>query len=293
MLSVLIVNWNTKGMLCNCLDSLAAAEPPLPTEVIVVDNASTDGSPEAVRASYPRVTLIESGANLGYAEGNNLAFSRCQGDWILLLNPDTELGPDTLAVALQELAVRPGCACLSVKFFGPEGELQRSVRGFPTFAGVLGQLTGLDRLFPRSQLGSYSQRWFDYDREGYADQPMGTFLLFRRSALERVGAGDRLFDPSFPIFFNEVDLLYRLRAAGFDCWYTPKTSICHHHGASTRLVKRSMIWESHRSLVRYFFKHTQGVERLFLPLVAVASYTAAFIRAKGFHGGFRPQHHNL
>jgi GT2 family glycosyltransferase len=114
---------------------------------------------------------------------------------------------------------------------------------------------------------------------------MGTFLLFRREALPDP---KHPFDEGFPIFFNEVDLLFRMKSAGWDCLYTPNAQIFHHGGESTKQVKKSMIWESHRSLVRYLRKHSGTVaSRLGLPFVAAAIYAAAFVRAKGYHAGFR------
>lgn len=293
MLSVLIVNWNTKELLRNCLASLEAHPATVGQEVIVVDNASSDGSADMVATEFPAVQLIASRANLGYAKGNNVAYRQAQGEWLLTLNPDTEVQEGTLDLAVATLAKKPSYGCLSVRFIGPAGETQKSVRGFPTLLGIFGALTRLDRFFAHSALDSYSLPRFDYETSQACEQPMGTFLLLRRSALHKSGAGQDLFDEQFPIFFNEVDLLARMKAAGFGCWYLAEASILHHHGASTKKVRKSMIWESHRSLVRYFLKHAGPGERLLVPLVALAAYTAAFLRAKGYDAGFRPDHHNM
>ncbi|MCW5937375.1 MAG: glycosyltransferase family 2 protein [Fimbriimonadaceae bacterium] len=293
MLSILIVNWNTRDLLLACLRSLWRFRPVFEVETIVVDNASGDGSAEAVESEFPWVRLVRAGRNLGYAAGNNLAFLNAQGDWLLTLNPDTEFDDDTLQRSVETLIDKPTYGALGVRLVGPEGETQRSVRGFPSLAGVLGAATGLDRLFPSSPLGSYSLPTFDYAADGPAPQPMGTFLLFRRAALEAVGDPSRPFDERFPIFFNEVDLLYRLGQAGWPCWYSSQCHVRHHHGASTRQVRKSMIWESHESLVRYLHKHSRGPQRLLLPAVALAVRAGAFARAKGYHAGFRPDHNNL
>ena len=117
---------------------------------------------------------------------------------------------------------------------------------------------------------------------------MGTFLLFRRTALETIGSPKRPFDESFPIFFNEVDLLYRLDNAGWKCLYTPVARIKHYGGESTKQVRKNMIWESHRSLIHYFRKHHgTGFGAVGLPFLTVAIYLAAFVRAKGYHVGFK------
>lgn len=293
MLSILIVNWNTREMLRACLTSIVSKQVQIPLEIIVVDNASHDGSAEMVVAEFPQITLIRAPGNLGYAEGNNLAFAAAKGSWLLTLNPDTEVPEGVLDSAVLTLAQHQNCASLSVRFIGPEGEIQQSVRGFPSIPGIFGALLRLDRRFPTTALGDYTLPHFNYQRSQFAPQPMGTFLLFRRSALEQVADVSAPFDPQFPIFFNEVDLLYRLSEAGWKCWYEASLSIFHHHGGSTRQVKKSMIWESHLSLIRYFAKHLRGVDRLMLPLISAASRGAALVRAKGTHAGFRPEYHDL
>lgn len=262
-------------------------------EVIVVDNNSQDESEAAVREQFPDVNLIQTGANTGYAAGNNIAFSQAKGDLLLTLNADTEMYEGTLDTAIRELQAHHDCGVLSVKFRGPEGEVQSSVRGFPTLKNLFGEILGIAKRKPGTEWASYSLPDFDYQKSQYAPQPMGTFLLFKREALEKVGSAKKPFDEQFPIFFNEVDLLKRLDDAGVKCWYCTETEVFHHHGSSTKQVRASMIWESHRSLVRYLKKHLRGAARIFLPLAALASYCGAFVRAKGYHAGFRAEHHNL
>lgn len=293
MLSVLIVNWKTRDLLEKCLASLAKYPPKIPIEIIVVDNDSGDGSAEMVQTQFPGVILILSGGNIGYAMGNNLAFSVARGEWLLTLNPDTEFSDDSLQRALEILAKNPAWGALGIRLIGPDGETQKSVRGFPSIAGVFGEVLGLDRWWPSSVFGSYSRRDFPYDKSGEAPQPMGSFLLFRRVALAAVGDPAFPFDPQFPIFYNEVDLLYRMREAGWPAGYTPDASVLHHHGSGTRQVRPSMIWESHLSLVRYFTKHLRGPARWLLPLIGLASRLAACVRARGVHAGFRPDPHHL
>lgn len=288
MLSVLIVNWNTKDKLRSCLASIRKFPPDEPFEIIVVDNASSDGSAEMVRSEFPSVSLIASSTNEGYAKGNNRAFGVAKGDWLLTLNADTEFEDDSLQKAIRELAFKTEYGALAIRLVLPDGKTQRSVRGYPTVTNLFGEVTGLAKAFPKSRLASYSLPGFDYSEPGPAPQPMGTFLLFRRAALEAVGDPSAPFDERFPIFFNDVDLLKRLMAAGWPCWYSAAAHALHHHGASTSQVRKSMIWESHKSLVRYLGKHARGLAWLALPFVAIASYAVAFVRAKGYHAGFRP-----
>ncbi|MDR3689150.1 MAG: glycosyltransferase family 2 protein [Fimbriimonas sp.] len=287
MLSILIVNWNTKDLLRVCLKSIDAFPPSCDYEIIVVDNFSKDGSSEMVRAEFPRVQLVASTVNTGYAKGNNIAFSRANGDWLLTLNPDTEFVDQSLDAALEHLAANPGAGALGIKQVSVDGDIQQSVRGFPTVIGILGDMTGLGARYG-GRLDSYRLTRFDYTCEQPAPQPMGTFLLFRKAALASIGSTAAPFDEAFPIFFNEVDLLYRLASNGWECLYTPKAKIKHHGGESTKQVRSSMIWEGHRSLARYLWKHHgNGLGVVGLPFVTLAIYVAAFARAKGYHAGFR------
>jgi len=288
VLSILIVNWNTRDLLADCLRSIQAHPPTRPFEIVVVDNASSDGSAEMVRQEFPEVILIASPVNTGYAKGNNNAFAVAKGDLLLTLNSDTAFLDDSLDRAADILEAHPKAGCLGVKQVGIDGAVQQSVRGFPTVLGIFGDVSGLG-----AKLGgtwdAYRLARFDYRQEQTAPQPMGTFLMFRRAALAAIGDPAKPFDEEFPIFFNEVDLLYRLKKAGWDCLYTPNASIKHYGGESTKQVRKSMIWESHRSLVHYFRKHRgTGLGRVGLPFLAAGIYAAAFVRARGFHAGFRP-----
>ena len=133
-----------------------------------------------------------------------------------------------------------------------DGQLQRSVRGFPTPLSVLWELVGLSRLLPQSRFfGAYRMTWFDYAHVAPVDQPMGTFLLLRGETLAAVG----LLDLAFPIFFNEVDWCLRCRRAGWQIYFTPNVEIIHYGGASTAQVGAAMAWESRRGLLRFYAKH--------------------------------------
>ena len=287
MLSVLIVNWNTRDLLRSCLQSIHKFSPTEPYEIIVVDNASSDGSAEMVAKEFPETRLIASQTNTGYARGNNLGFAAANGEWLLTLNPDTEFLDNSLDKAIEILRAHNTIGCLAARLTYPDGRIQRSVRGWPTALGILGDFTGLGRRLPSSRLGSYRLTGFDYAREQAAPQPMGTFLLFRRQALETVGDPKKPFDEAFPIFFNEVDLLYRMHQAGWDCLYSPEVRVVHHGGESTKQVRKSMIWESHRSLVRFLKKHYRTkLNAPGLALFAGLIYVAAFVRARGYDAGF-------
>ncbi len=210
-LSVLIVNWNTRDLLRSCLQSLRRYPLREPMEVWVLDNASCDGSAQMVQQEFPEVRLIVSDCNLGYAAGNNMLIQKAQGEYLLLLNPDTEVTEGALDTALRYMQAHPEVGALGAKLIHPDGRVQRSVRAFPEPQAVLWEYLGLARLFPRSRrFGAYRMTWFTYEQIAEVDQPMGTFLMLSRRAVEDVG----LMDEQFPIFFNEVDWCYRAKARG-------------------------------------------------------------------------------
>ncbi len=278
VLSIAIVNWNTKDMLLDALDSIYNAPPTFLFQVIVVDNASSDGSSNSVRNQFPLVDLISNSDNKGYAEGNNQAIERAGGEFVLLLNPDVLLPAGGLELAVDFMREHPKAGALGVRQVHPDGKLQRSVRGFPTPSAVLWELVGLSRLFPRSKrFGAYRMTWFTYDRVEEVDQPMGTFLLMRREAIREAGP----LDLQFPIFFNEVDWCLRCKRAGWQIFFIPDVEIIHYGGASTVQVGAAMAWESRRGLLAFYRKHYNTP--LLAPLralIAIASYPHAWIQSR-------------
>jgi len=277
-LSIVIVNWNTRELLLGALKSIYDALPSFPFEVIVVDNASADDSVEGVARGYPDVRLIANLENLGYAKGNNQGFEASSGEFILLLNPDVVLPPGGLEKAVCLLEARKDVAALGVRLVDPDGTVQRSVRGFPTPAAVLFEATGLSRLFPNSRtFGAYRMGWFGCDVEAEVDQPMGTFLLIPRKAIDEVG----LLDERFPIFFNEVDWCCRAKQKGWKILFSPIVEVVHYGGSSTKLVSARMAWESRNSLLAFYRKHYRSL--LFTPvywLAAAASWLQAYFTSK-------------
>jgi len=280
MLSILIVNWNTRDYLRACLSSLEIACADLEYEIIVVDNDSKDGSADMVRSLFPRVQLLASTENLGYAAGNNLAYKHSRGHLIWLLNPDTEVlpkAPQQLVAFLEQSTPRGAVASalIDVRTKKP----QKSCRTFPTPSALWVEACGLAKRYPRSRrFGFYRMGWWRYHDARRVQQPMASSLLLRRAAIEaiydaKIGG---LFDEEFPIFFNDVDLCWRLEKRGWEIWYLPDAEVLHHGGASTVQVKPAMIAESHRSLRRFYEKHYRGV---LPPLIYGA--TVALIEAGG------------
>jgi GT2 family glycosyltransferase len=249
-LSVIIVNWNVRDLLRTCLHSLKDLAPD--SEVIVVDNASCDGSVEMLRAEFPDVRVIANATNAGFGAANNQALKESSGRYVLFLNPDTEVRPAAIQRLLAFVDQRPRAACVGPMLLNPDGSVQSSRRGFPRLSTFLVESTVLQRYLK----GLPSLRRF-YRSEAATDGPqqvdwlVGACLLVRRSALDEVGP----FDERFFMYSEEMDLCYRLRQAGYEVWYVPEAEVIHHEGASSRqdLFRRNVHF--HESRYRFFEKH--------------------------------------
>jgi GT2 family glycosyltransferase len=255
-LSAIVVSWNTRDLLRCCLESLRRVRASLAAEgreaeIIVVDNASGDDSASMVRTEFPEVVVIANSWNRNYAAASNQALEISQGDYLLLANPDTVIPERAVPELIGFLEERPGAGAVAPRLLHPDGRAQASVRGFPTPAALFGEITGLAKLLPRSAWGGYRWRADSVAKAHEVDQPMASCLLIRRAALDAAGG----FDEQFPLFFNDVDLCFRLRSAGWSIWYDPRVRVTHHGGASTRQVRPRAVWQSHLGLVRFYQKH--------------------------------------
>lgn len=270
-LSIAIVSWNTSALLAACLRSINKFPPKEDFEIIVVDNASDDFDEGAFLAEFPDVHLIRNADNAGYARGNNQAMHAASGDYVLLLNPDTEVTEDAIEALVTFMETHKQAAAAGAKLVRPDGTIDRSVRSFPYPGPIACEFLGLSRLFPsRPFFGAYRMTSFAYDRVAEVDQPMGSALILNKEAVCDVGN----MDEAFPIFFNEVDWLYRAKQKGWQVYFVPHATVIHHGASSTKQVRRrKMVRESHRSLLLFYAKHFRG--RVFAPIYY---FTVACIR---------------
>jgi GT2 family glycosyltransferase len=252
-LDICIVSWRARDLLRACLHSVVGN--PEASDIVVVDNASADGTAEMLHADFPTVRLIANEENRSFAAGNNQAIRATRSPFLLLLNPDTEVQPGALRALLDVFAEEPRAGAAAAQLVLPDDSIQRSCRSFPEPAPILYDAFGFARLFPRSQtFGRYRMTYWGYDTRREVDQPMASALALRRAALDEVG----LFDEGFPLYFNDVDLCYRLRQAGWRVIFEPTARVRHHHGQSTRLVRPAALLDSHRGLIRFYRKHYRG-----------------------------------
>jgi GT2 family glycosyltransferase len=228
--SVIVVNYNTAHLLKDMMASLRKAQGAAKTEVIIVDNASRDDSVALMRrdADFADVTLIVNEANVGFGRANNQAVRHASGRFVLLLNTDAFIQPDTLRKTLEFMEKEPGCGILGVRLTGRNGELQPSCRYFPTPWNVFLKRSGLSRWTPKARL--VDDLLWDHDSVRECDWVPGCYLLIRREVIDHVG----LFDPRFFLYFEEVDFCRTAKEAGWKVVYYPDTSVVHLGGESAK-----------------------------------------------------------
>lgn len=275
-LSIIIVTWNSEEFVGSCLESILGVADESQFEIIVVDNASSDRTISVVHQFLPRVKLIENKKNLGYAQANNQGIEKSTSEYVLLLNPDTQIQKDALGSMLRFMETNPEIGALGPQLLNPDGSVQPSCREFPKFSTLIWEFSGASRIFSKSKVfGRWRMGYFAFDRRREVDQPMGSCLMLRSRTLKQVG----LFDGTFSMFFNDVDLCYRIKNAGWKIFFYPHARVLHHKGASTIKAKRRMIWLSHWAFYKFFRKHKKGWRnRLFLLLLLVPLLLSALPR---------------
>jgi GT2 family glycosyltransferase len=259
-LSIIIVSYNTKHLLKRCFDSIRDSAGDLDYEVIVVDNHSKDGSAEYIRKEFPAFTLIESGENLGFAGANNLGYERARGEFIVLLNTDAFMVGDSLAASVDLMDRHPEVGLSSGRQVGEDGGWQPSARSFPGLWNDFLIVSGLADKYGKNRFfGRPDMTYLDQDADIYCDWSPGAYLIIRKAVLEKVG----FFDERFFLYYEEVDLCRRIKAAGWSIAYWPRVKVIHIGGASTsvfseKLVSKSgkqMILWSMQSQYLYYRKH--------------------------------------
>lgn len=246
-LSVIVVSWNTRELLRVCLRSVYEAAGDLLFEVIVVDNGSTDGSPEMVASEFPQAVLTCNEANRGFAAANNQAIQASTGRHVLLLNPDTEVRPSALTTLVRFLDERPDAGATGSLLLDPGGGMQPSCSPMPTLSRELWRLLHLDRLWPYA---SYPMRGWSRQTPREVDVAQGACLILRRGALAQAG----YLDEDYFIYTEEVDLCHRIRGCGWKVYWVPTAEVVHYGGQSTRQVAGPMFLWLYRSKVLFFRK---------------------------------------
>jgi len=277
-LSIIIISWNTRDLLAACLDSVYAHPPEGEFEVIVVDNASTDGSAQMVRERFPQVRLIENKTNVGFARANNQAIAVSQGEQILLLNSDTVVLAGALEVLMQFMMTHPQTGAAGARLLNPDGSLQTSCSPFPTLGREAWRLFYGDQLKP---LAIYPMQDWDITTPRPVDVLLGACLMVRRAVLDQVG----LLDESYFMYSEEVDLCLRIRQAGWSIHWIPAAQIIHYGAQSSNQIPERMFLQLHRSKVLYLRKHAGRLTAIaykgLLATAALARIAGAFLIRSG------------
>lgn len=268
-LDILIVNYNTTALLQPMFAACEAASRGLNVQYWVVDNASRDDSVDVLREQFPHVGLEVNTQNVGFGRANNQLLKHVRGDYVLLLNTDAFVSPDTLTKTLAYMKSNPECGVLGVKLLGRDGVLQPSCRYFPTVWSIFLARTGLSKFLPSTQMVDDSN--CDHTNVKECDWVPGCFYLVRRAVIDQIG----LFDPLFFLYYEEVDHCKRTKEAGWQVVYYPDTTVVHIGGESAK--SDSAISESGRQIsalqieseMLYFRKH-HGLFGLLFHLVLTA-----------------------
>lgn len=248
--SIILVNWNTRQILQDCLRSVYEQTNGLAFEVFVVDNASSDGSAEMVRQQFPQVKLIANDENKGFAAANNQAISAASGEFILLLNSDTIVLDNAIFKSWQFARQNPGAGIVGCRVLNADRTLQPSCFMYPSVLNMLLLTTYLSKIFPRNKFfGRERMTWWDRNDIREVEVVTGCFMLVRKEVIQQIG----MLDEEYFIYGEETDFCYRAHQAGWNLLFTPDAQIVHLGGASSKQAKPQMILQLRGSLL-YFMK---------------------------------------
>ncbi|MEX2370636.1 MAG: glycosyltransferase [Bacteroidales bacterium] len=273
-LSVVIVNYNVKYFLEQCLHSVKRAMEGLEAEVFVVDNNSVDGSCSHIREKFPWVRLIENRENTGFSKANNQAVRLASGKYILLLNPDTVVEEDTFTKCFNFMEVHPDTGALGVKMIDGSGHfLPESKRALPTPLVAFYKIFGLSRLFPRSKKFSrYHLGFLPMDKTSEVEVLAGAFMFLRRETLDKVG----LLDEDYFMYGEDIDLSYRILQGGYKNYYFPETTIIHYKGESTKKGSLNYVMVFYNAMIIFAKKHFSSKNaRYYTIVINIAIYLRA------------------
>ena len=246
--SIIIVNWNTCELLQHCLQSLDSATQDLSCQVIVVDNASTDGSAQMVKEQFPWVVLVENLNNVGFGRANNQALQMAESEFLLILNPDTILQAGVVQAMVLYLNQHPAVGAIGPRILNLDGSLQVSISPMPSIFREAWRLFHMDWLYPYSR---YSKARLAAQEAFEVDVLKGACILLRKEIIGGIG----LFDEQFFMYSEEVDLCWRIQKAGWQLHWLPSVSVIHYGSQSTKQIADQMFLELYRNKIKFFRKH--------------------------------------
>jgi hypothetical protein len=263
--SIIIVNWNTKELLLDCLSSVTHTTADSRIETIVVDNGSHDGSPQEVRKQFPQVTLIQNAENRGFARANNQALARVTGRYVLFLNSDAQLTEEALTNLVTFMDTTPGAGIAACQYLNQDGSKQNSFDNFPTLATELLNKTALKTLFPEK----YPSKKREYANPLEVDSVIGACMIVRAEAIKQVGT----LDEDYFFFIEETDWCFRMKQAGWKIYHLPHIKIYHLQGQSKEKNPSKAWIEYYRSVYIFFKKHRSMFSYYILRLTRTGKVT--------------------
>jgi GT2 family glycosyltransferase len=272
-LSIIIVNYNVKHFLEQCLTSVYKAIPNICAEVFVVDNNSTDDSVQMVAKKFPQAKLIANKENTGFSKANNQAISVSKGEYVLLLNPDTVVEEDTFEKCISFMDAHPNGGGLGVKMIDGNGIfLPESKRGLPTPAVSFYKIFGLSNLFPKSiKFAKYHLGYLKENEINKIEVLSGAFMWMRKSVLDEIG----YLDEAFFMYGEDIDLSYRIILAGYDNYYFPEAKIIHYKGESTKKGNINYVFIFYNAMIIFSKKHFAKKAKAFSFFINIAIYLRA------------------
>ena len=273
-LSIIIVSWNVCEDVLRCLESIYSCPPSESYEIILVDNASADDTVPCVHERFPEVKLIENAENLGFAAANNRGLEKAAAEYVFFLNPDTIVLPDALDKLIVFMGQHPEIGLCGPQILNPDYSIQRSVRRFPTFKAIASRFTILKylRLF-REDFHRWTMRDFDHKERITADQLMGAAIMARADIIRKI----KSFDERFFMYYEEVDLCYRVKKIGLEVVFFPESAIIHLGGSSAKQIPAKVKFMVLKSLVLFMHKHHGGMRvKIYLMLFKLGVFTRQF-----------------
>jgi len=269
-LSIIVVSYNVREFLEQALVSIKKAVENISCEIFVVDNASSDGSPDIVAKKFPDVKLIRNSENLGFAKANNQAIRTSRGRYVCIINPDTIVQENTFFRVIEFLDNNAKVGAVGCKILNPDGTLQLACRrSYPTPWVAFTKIVGLARLFPKSKIfGRYNLTFLDPEQTAEVEAISGSFMVVRRETIDQVG----MLDESFFMYGEDLDWCFRIRKGGWKIYYLPTTQIVHFKGESSKkspFEQRRLFYEAMHLFVKKHFGTSKALMPSWLLIVAV------------------------
>jgi len=276
LISVVIPVYNGAEVIGQCLKSVIQSKSRSEIEIICVDDCSRDNSFDLILNGFPDVKLFRNECNKNYACTVNRGIKKSSGEFLLFLNQDTVIAPDTIRILAEKLSAHDNVGIVAPKLVNPDGSRQNSVRRFPTHADIVYHHLGLNRIWPDNPaINQWKISDFDYGREQEVLQPAFSVVMLKRKLINSVG----LLDQTFPLFFNDVDYCRRTHGVGWKILYTPQTSVEHIRGQASGQNIVQSTYLSHEAFIRYLKKYNRGIRNV-LPnfLCTILLISSAHVR---------------